>query len=169
MLTNRDFSELLSVMERHGVRYLVVGGYAMMKYSEPRYTKDLDLWIATDPSNARAVYDALKEFGAPLANLTPADFEAPGHYYKMGNPPYRLDVLMSVSGLEFEDAWPRREEVRLGGVTVPFLSLADLIANKKAAGRPTDRADVARLEAAARARRGDKPAAKKRTSRRQGT
>lgn len=75
MLTSRDFKELLSLFNEFKVRYLVVGGYAVMKYTEPRFTKDLDLWIATDDKNAEAVYSALKMFGAPLKNLTPDDFK----------------------------------------------------------------------------------------------
>jgi hypothetical protein len=150
MLTSRDFKELLSTLAGHSVRYLVVGGYALMRYTEPRYTKDLDIWISIDPQNAQAVFDALQEFGAPLTGLAPADFAAPGFYYKMGNPPYRLDVLMSVSGLEFEDAWSRRVEVDLQGVAVPFLSLPDLITNKLAAGRPQDLVDAERLKDALR-------------------
>lgn len=149
MLTSRDFKELLRILAGHSVRYLVVGDYAVMKYTEPRYTKDLDVWISTDPQNAAAVYDALKEFGAPLLDLTPADFEAPGFYYKMGKPPYRLDVLMSLSGLEFEECWGRRVEVVLDSVTVPFLSRDDLIANKLAAGRSQDLLDAEKLRKAA--------------------
>ena len=78
MIQSRDFRELLKLLEKHEVRYLVVGGYAVMLYSEPRWTKDLDLWIALDPPNARAMFRALAEFGAPLAALTEQDFGAPG-------------------------------------------------------------------------------------------
>ena len=74
MLTSSDFKELLNLFEKHEIRYLIIGGYAVMKYSEPRFTKALDIWIAANPANAKAVYVALKEFGAPLANLTADDF-----------------------------------------------------------------------------------------------
>ena len=80
MLTSSDFRELLSLFKKHNVRHLVVGGYAVMKYSEPRYTKYLDLWIATDPESANSVYVALKEFGTPLENLTANDFARKGYF-----------------------------------------------------------------------------------------
>ncbi len=89
MLTSPDFKELLSLFENHNIRYLVVGGYAVMKYSEPRFTKDIDLWIAIDAENASSVYKALKEFGAPLTNLTETDFTQKDHFYQMGRPPLR--------------------------------------------------------------------------------
>jgi hypothetical protein len=92
MLTSSDFRELLNLFEKHDIRYLVVGGYAVMKYSEPRYTKDLDLWIATDPENANSVYVALKEFGASLANLTANDFTQKDYFYQMGRPQDKIDV-----------------------------------------------------------------------------
>ena len=84
---NSDFRDLLRIFNAGKVRYLVVGGHAVMKYTEPRYTKDLDLWIEATPKNARAVFKALKEFGAPLANLTEADFSKEGFFYQMGRPP----------------------------------------------------------------------------------
>ena len=74
MLTSPDFKELLKLFERHKVRYLIVGGYAVMKYSEPRFTKDLDIFIATDQANTEGVYSSLREFGAPLENLKSDDF-----------------------------------------------------------------------------------------------
>jgi hypothetical protein len=150
MLTSPDFKELLSLFEKHDVRYLVVGGYAVMKYSEPRFTKDLDVWIATDADNANSVYSALKEFGAPLANLTADDFTQKGYSYQLGRPPLRVDIMMSIPGVEFEEAWKNRELVKLGGVEVPFISRPDLILAKKASGRPQDKIDIERLEEAER-------------------
>jgi hypothetical protein len=90
-----------------------------MKYTEPRFTRDLDLWISTDEENARAVFAALKEFGAPLKDLTPRDFAEKGYFYQMGNPPFRLDIMMSIPGVEFESAWVHHEEVRLGEFVIP--------------------------------------------------
>ena len=88
MLTSPDFFELLSLFRSYEVRYLVVGGYAVMKYTEPRCTKDLELWTATDKADAEAVFAALRAFGAPLADLTADDFAAPGYFYQMGKPPF---------------------------------------------------------------------------------
>jgi hypothetical protein len=123
----------------------VVGGYAVMKYTEPRFTKDLDLWIATDAENANGIFAALKEFGAPLKDMTPADFRQEGYFYQMGNPPFRLDVMMSLPGVMFEAAWMNREQVEMEGLTVPFISRKDLIRTKEASGRDQDRIDVKKL------------------------
>ena len=81
MFVNSDFAELLKLLGDNHVRYLVIGGYAVVQYAEPRYTKDLDLWISADEANARSVYKALREFGAPLAGLTEKDFSEEGYYY----------------------------------------------------------------------------------------
>jgi len=148
MLTSPDFKELLNTLEKYRVRYLVVGGYAVMKYTEPRFTKDLDLWISTDETNSKAVFSALKEFGAPLKGLTPHDFTESGYFYQMGNPPFRLDIMMSIPGVEFETAWVHREEVLLEGMTIPFISRADLIRAKEASGRAQDLLDAENLRKA---------------------
>jgi len=148
MLTSPDFKELLSLLAKHRVRYLVVGGYAVMKYTEPRFTKDLDLWIATDAENANGIFAALKEFGAPLKDLTPDDFRQEGYFYQMGNPPFRLDVMMSLPGVTFEAAWMSREQVEMEGLTIPFISKKDLIRTKETSGRDQDRIDVKKLRKA---------------------
>jgi hypothetical protein len=148
MLTSPDFRELLSTLEKHKVRYLVVGGYAVMRYTEPRFTKDLDLWIATDPENANAVFATLKEFGAPLKGLAPTDFTREGYFYQMGNPPFRLDIMMSIPGVTFQAAWANREEARVEGLVIPFISKSDLIRTKEASGRDQDRIDVKKLRKA---------------------
>ncbi len=98
-----EFSELLNTFNEHEVKYLIVGAFAVMIYSEPRYTKDLDLWIEVSPDNASKVFAALRDFGAPLAGLTEKDFRGPG-FYQMGRPPGRIDVLMSLDGVDFESA-----------------------------------------------------------------
>jgi hypothetical protein len=142
MFVNSDFSELLNLFNVHNVRYMVIGGYAVVQYVEPRYTKDLDLWINIDKDNATAVYKALKDFGAPLVGLTEADFSEEGFFYQMGRPPMRVDILMGIPGMEFEAAWQRREEVDFDGLLVKFISRADLIVAKKASGRPQDLIDA---------------------------
>ncbi len=146
MLVNFDFKELLSILADKGVKYLVIGGYAVIRYGEPRYTKDLDLWVFADPENAQAIFSALKAFGAPLTNLTPDDFSEEGYFYQMGVPPVRVDILMSVPGLSFDDAWERRENVDFDGVIMPFISRQDLIISKRASGRPQDILDADALE-----------------------
>ncbi len=148
MLTSPDFRELLKIFEKHKIRYLVVGGYAVMKYSEPRFTKDLDVFIATDSDNANGVYMALKEFGAPLENLTSDDFTQKGYFYQMGRPPIRVDIMMSIPGIEFDAAWEKREVVKLDDLKIFFISRSDLIRAKEASARPQDKIDVDRLKKA---------------------
>jgi len=130
------------------VRYLVVGGYAVMEYTEPRYTKDLDLWVSPDRDNAERVYAALKQFGAPLTDITVKDFTNPVLVYHMGRPPVRVDILMGLTGLDFEPAWGNRVAGSYGEVATQFLSIEDLIINKRAAGRPQDLMDVENLHLA---------------------
>lgn len=142
-----DFEALLRALSEGGVRFLIVGGYAVMEYTEPRYTKDLDLWIARDTENARAAYQALGEFGAPLLGVTPEDFTEPDVVYQIGVTPVRVDIMTSVTGVEFEDAWAHRLEREVGGLRVAILSAEHLITNKQAVGRPHDRIDVRRLRA----------------------
>ncbi len=143
---NSDFKDLLRLFNAAKVRYLVVGGHAVMKYTEPRYTKDLDIWIEATPRNARAVFRSLRDFGHPLTDLTEADFAKKGTFYQMGRPPARVDILMSIPGLRFADAWRNRVKTDFEGVSAHVLSRDDLIANKRAAGRPQDLADVQGLE-----------------------
>lgn len=145
---NSDFKELLKCFNDAKVRYMVVGGYAVIKYTEPRYTKDLDLWIEASPKNARAVFKALKDFGAPLENLTEADFSTEGSFYQMGRPPARVDILMSIEGVRFAAAWRNRVPSDFDGVPAPVIARNDLIANKRAVGRPQDLMDVTNLLAA---------------------
>ncbi|KAA0278640.1 MAG: hypothetical protein EDM79_04800 [Chloroflexi bacterium] len=142
MFVNSDFSDLLRIFNEHGVKYLVVGGYAVVQYAEPRYTKDLDVLIATDKKNAEAVYSALREFGAPLAGLTSKDFAEDGFFFQMGVPPVRVDVIMGIPGVNFEECWNRRVEVDFEGLSVIFISKQDLIVSKRAAGRPQDLMDA---------------------------
>lgn len=146
MLTSPDFKELLNLFKKHNVKYLVVGGYAVMLYTEPRFTKDLDLLISVEIKNATAVYNALKEFGAPLANLSVEDFNQEGYFYQMGRPPMRVDILMAIPGVKFSSAWSRRKQLTIDGIKMNFISKEDLITSKKASGRPQDLIDVKNLE-----------------------
>ena len=142
MFVNSDFSDLLRLFNDKSVRYLVIGGYAVTQYAEPRFTKVLDLWISTDTSNAEAVYAALSQFGAPLTDLTADDFAEEGYFYQVGVPPLRVDILMGIPGVEFEEAWQRRVEVAFVDLPVLFISRQDLITAKRASGRPQDLIDA---------------------------
>jgi predicted nucleotidyltransferase len=142
MFVNSDFSDLLRIFNANKVKYLVIGGYAVVQYAEPRFTKDLDVLISTDSTNAEAVYNALHEFGAPLTGLAPKDFSEEGFFFQMGMPPVRVDVLMGIPGIRFDECWNSRSEVDFDGLKVIFISKKDLIASKRAAGRPQDLIDV---------------------------
>jgi len=142
MFVNSDFSDLLRIFNDHNVKYMVIGGYAVVQYAEPRFTKDLDVLISTDIANADAVYKALREFGAPLTGLTPKDFSEEGFFFQMGVPPIRVDVLMGIPGVKFDECWDRRMEVDFDGLKVIFISKQDLVASKRAAGRPQDLIDA---------------------------
>jgi hypothetical protein len=145
-LMNSDFEELLSIFNKNGVRYLIVGGHAVMLYTEPRYTKDLDVWIEASTENAERVYRALLAFGAPLAGLTVSDFAEEGSFYQMGIPPARVDILMSIDGVTFAEAWPNRQESKLGNAQAWFIGRRELIRNKRTVGRHIDLHDAELLE-----------------------
>ena len=145
MFVNSDFSDLLRLFNAGRVRYLVIGGYAVIQYAEPRFTADLDLRTGTGTRNAGAIYKALREFGAPLSGLTEDDFSEEGCFYQMGVPPMRVDVLTGIPGVGFEAAWARRMEIDFDGLPVPLISREDLIAAKRASGRPQDMLDVQSL------------------------
>lgn len=142
MFVNSDFSDLLRIFNARNVKYMVIGGYAVIQYGEPRFTKDLDLWVSTDPENATAVFEALIEFGALLTNLSAEDFAEEGYFYQMGNPPVRVDILMGIPGVEFGKAWERRKIVPFDDIDVTFIAKEDLITAKRAAGRPQDLLDA---------------------------
>ena len=144
-----DWTELLRALNAHDVKFLVVGGYAFGAYTEPRATKDLDIFIRADESNSEAVYRALADFGAPLHNLSPADFRD-GSCFQIGTPPGRIDILQQIDGITFDEAWKNRVEADLAGdMRVAVISREDLIRNKLASGREQDLLDVKKLRASA--------------------
>jgi hypothetical protein len=147
-LVNEDYRDILVALVKQEARFLVVGAHALAVHGYPRATVDLDLWIETTAENARRVWRALAEFGAPLADLgiQEADLLRPDTVAQFGLAPNRIDILTGVSGLSFERAWANRIQATLEGVEVPVLSLADLRENKRAAGRDRDRADLNGLE-----------------------
>ena len=145
MQINSDFRDLLQSLNAAGVRYLIVGGYAVMVHTEPRYTKDLDIWVDPERQNAVALLGALSQFGAPLSDVTADDFVEPEVFFQIGVDPVRVDILTSVTGLDFEQAWARRLVVDFGGQHAPVLCRQDLLASKVATDRPQDRIDARQL------------------------
>lgn len=142
----RDWQEFLSSLNASRVRYLVIGAHALAAHGAPRYTADLDVWVAADPRNAERVLAALRGFGfGGLKGLSAVDFQNPDMVVMLGVPPLRIDVLTSISGCAFDAAWRRRLKITLGGQRVGVLSREDLRRNKLAAGRPKDLLDVETL------------------------
>ncbi len=144
---NPDFKDMLSALSEEGVEFLLVGAYAMAVHGMPRATGDLDIWIRATRDNAERLMSALGRFGAPLESFAVEDFSRPDVVVQIGVAPRRLDFLTSIDGVEFDGAWLDRAVVRVDGLDVPVISLADLKVNKRAVGRPRDLADVQELEA----------------------
>jgi Nucleotidyltransferase of unknown function (DUF6036) len=148
----QDYKDLLSAFQSHGVKYLVVGGLAVIYHAQPRFTEDMDLFIKADPENAKALYAALAQFGAPLQNFRPEDFTDPKVFFRFGREPRGFDILVSIPGVDFDAAWQRRIETVIDtatGLKANFICADDLIASKLASGRPQDLADVDAIRKAA--------------------
>ena len=141
MQLSRDLREFLACLNAEGVRYLVVGGYAVAVHGHPRYTKDLDVWIEATPTNAAKVLHALEAFGFGSLDIAVEDFATPGMVVQLGHPPQRIDLLTSADGVDFAECHASRVEFTLDDQTVPFINLANLRKNKIASGRPRDLAD----------------------------
>jgi len=145
MQLNQDFSDLFSALNAADSRYLLVGGYAFAFHAEPRATKDLDVWVEPTLQNARAVWQALADFGAPMSSVTVDELAKPDLILQIGVAPNRIDVVTSIDGVAFEEAWEGRVDSVYGAVPIRIIGVRELIKNKKAAGRPQDLADVRRL------------------------
>lgn len=143
----RDQRDLLSAFNAEGVEYMVVGGHAVNAYGVPRLTKDLDVFLRSNRSNSERVFRALASFGAPLEGISPADFCGnQDEIFQIGVEPNRVDLLQVISGVDFESAWERRVLLEVEeGLHAPFLSLEDLLANKRTTARLQDLADVQHL------------------------
>ncbi|MEM8945645.1 MAG: DUF6036 family nucleotidyltransferase [Planctomycetota bacterium] len=141
-----DFKDMLTALDDAKADYLVVGAYALGAHGLVRATGDIDIWVRPTPENAQKVWDALVAYKAPRRNLTVEDLYAEDTIYQVGLPPFRIDILTSISGVEFDSAWQRRETAELEDDQFPILSKEDLLANKLASGRPKDLADAAWLK-----------------------
>lgn len=146
MPANSDFRDLFRLFNEEGVEYLVVGAHAVMFYAEPRYTKDLDVWVNPTPDNAERVYRALAAFGAPLQGVAPADLCQSHLVYQIGVAPNRIDVLMGIGGVDFPTAWAGRVHSTYDDVPISIIGRRELIASKRAVGRGQDLLDLERLE-----------------------
>lgn len=143
-----DFTDLLVALHDEQVEYLLVGGWAMALHGHARGTDDLDVWVRASPGNAQRVFRALLRFGAPVDahQVRAEDFEAERYGYRFGQKPQLIEILTTVTGIDFDEAWPDRQTFELEGRSIPCIGRRALLANKRAAGRPKDLADVAWLE-----------------------
>lgn len=146
MEPTKDFEELFALFADEGVEFVVIGAYAMAFHELPRYTKDIDILVRADATNARRIVRALDAFGFAASGLSDADFATPGRTVQLGVEPTRIDIWTEIDGVSFDAAWSDREEGSYGSVRVPFISRANLILNKRASGRKQDLADLERLE-----------------------
>jgi hypothetical protein len=158
----QDYKDLLFAFQSHGVKYLVVGGFAVSYHSQPRFTKDIDIFISADLENAKAAYAALASFGTALRGITPEDFTDRNSFFRFGREPKGFDILPGIPGVDFDAAWERRVETVVDPATAlkaNIISAEDLIASKLASGRARDLADVEDIRKAAESQ-GPKPAKK---------
>ncbi len=144
----QDFLELLRVLEKHKVKYALIGGYAVGIYAEPRYTKDMDIVVAPTLKNARALLLALEEFGAPISNLSKEDIAKPGLLYVFGVEPLRVDILNRIKGVSVALLIKRSKKIKIKKISASVVSLSDLIKLKQLAGRKQDLADIDNLKLA---------------------
>lgn len=142
---NPHFVEILRAFRDEGVDHLVIGAHALAAHGHVRATLDIDLWVRPSAENAERVWRALKKFRAPLSKMNVGDFAEPDVLYQIGLPPSRIDIMTSVTGLAFDEAWPNRIEANFGDVVVPVLGLEDMRTAKRAAGRLKDLADLEEL------------------------
>ncbi|MCH8851352.1 MAG: nucleotidyltransferase [Planctomycetes bacterium] len=140
-----DFSEFLKLLNSRDVRYLLVGGYAVSFYGTPRATGDIDVWIDRTPDNADKIVRVLEDFGFDVPGLSPELFTKENNVVRLGTPPLRIELLTSISGVEFDECHRARSVVQLGDIEVSFIGVEQLKINKRASGRPKDLADLESL------------------------
>jgi predicted nucleotidyltransferase len=145
MLADKDFLEFLSLLNQHGVEYLIIGGHAMAAHDRPRYTGDMDIWVNPTVENAERVVAAITDFGFGSLGVTKEDFLTDKYFVQLGYEPVRIDITADISGVKFNEAYPKRKMINVQGLHVPFIGIHDLIANKLSSAREQDLLDVKNL------------------------
>jgi len=140
-----DFAELLKLFNAQNVEYVIVGGYALAYHGAPRFTGDLDLFVKPDIKNAQRIVAALDAFGFASLDIKADDLTKPDQVLQLGQPPVRIDLITSLTGANWEDVWSHKTGGKYGDVPVHYIGLEQLLANKRATGRPRDLADLERL------------------------
>ncbi len=147
-MLNSGLIDLLRILNKNQTRYIIIGAYAVIHYTEPRYTKDLDIWIENSTENSQKVWKSLVEFGAPLNKVTIADFQNEENVFQIGVDPNRVDILMGLEGINFNIAWQKCTITNFESVQVKILSINDIIKSKSKTGRLQDQLDIEKLEKA---------------------
>jgi hypothetical protein len=145
-----DLKEFIGLLNSHHVEYLLVGGHAVAFHGYPRFTGDIDFLIRATPSNADRVLRTLSDFGFGNLGISEADLIEPGRVVQLGQPPNRIDILTSISDVDFDSAWQSRANAMIDGQPVTILGFEELLRNKRASGRQKDLADIDKLVAVAK-------------------
>lgn len=146
MTLAQDFEDFVKLLNKHHVDYMVVGGYALAFHGKPRHTGDLDIWINRSETNAVKLVSAIKEFGLASLGLTKSDFMQEGYVTQIGYPPLRIDILNTIDGVKFEDAYPNKLIIDVDGIEIKYIGLREFIVNKTASGRSQDIADLKEIK-----------------------
>ena len=146
MILNPDFKEFFQLLNANDVRYIIVGAYAVAYHGYPRYTKDIDIWIWINPENAEKIVKTLRDFGFESLGLQASDFLEAETIIQLGYTPNRIDLIMGMPGVDFEECYAKRVEEEIDGVHLAFIDLENLKKAKKASGRLQDLADIENLE-----------------------
>ncbi len=141
-----DFIEFIPLCNKHQLKYMVIGGFAVSIHGYPRSTKDMDICIQLSDENAEKMLFVLKELGFSSLNLTKADFLVPHYFTQLGYEPVRIDIMNDIDGVEFEVAWQNKKVVKMKGVDFNFIGYNELLILKQLAGRPQDLADIYKLK-----------------------
>ena len=145
-MLNSHYKDILSILSENKVKFILVGAYAMAAHGFPRSTMDIDLFVLPAPENAPLVLQSLADFGAPVSDLTVEDIQKEGLIFQIGVAPCRIDILTSIDGIKFEEAYSHSKLIEIEGIPIHVLSVPDLIINKRSTGRTKDTADAEMLE-----------------------
>ncbi|MFI5162202.1 MAG: nucleotidyltransferase [Sphingobacteriales bacterium] len=145
MTLDNDFEDFVALLNKHGVDYMIVGGYALAFHGKPRHTGDLDIWIDISDDNAKKLVSVLNEFGMASLGMKKEDFLQKGGITQIGYPPLRIDILNEIDGVKFKEAYINKLVIDIDGLVINYIGLHDLIKNKQASGRYQDISDVNEL------------------------
>ncbi len=146
MPVNQDYKDLFKILNEEKVEYLIVGAHAVIFYAEPRYTRDIDLWVNPTKENVDSLWNALVKFGAPLIDITKEEFENPNLIYQIGIEPNRIDIIMGMDKVSFAEAYNQKKGSFYDGIPIDIISISDLIKTKENTGRKKDELDIESLK-----------------------